>query len=63
LVSNESQVWEYVDKVNFNKSVRLLLNDKEELYVYNRVMFFVSKTIYLAIWLSKVKNRLFVTLN
>jgi len=62
LLSNESQVWEYVDKVNFNKSVKLLLNDKEELYVYNRVMFFVSKTIYLAIWLNKVKNKLFITL-
>jgi asparagine synthase (glutamine-hydrolysing) len=63
LLSNESQVWEYVNKVNFNKSVKLLLNDKEELYVYNRVMFFVSKTIYLAIWLSKVKNKSFITLN
>ncbi|MBE9465079.1 asparagine synthase-related protein [Dyadobacter subterraneus] len=63
LLNSDSDIWNYVDRNNFNKSVSLLLDDEEALYVYNRVMYFVSKTIYLAIWLSKIKNKSFINLN
>lgn len=59
VLSSESQVWEYVDKKQFLKSVKLLLSDSEQLHVYNRMIFFVSKTVYLAIWLDKLNKKSF----
>jgi len=57
VLAEDSLVWKYVDKSKFNRSLNLLMNDSQPLYIYNRTLFFVSRTIYLAIWLHKLKNR------
>lgn len=59
---SSSDVWQYVDRKEFQRSVKLLLDDNEKLYVYNRVIFFVSRTIYLAVWLKLLKGRSFQSL-
>lgn len=62
LLANHENIWEFVNKKEFDRSVRLLLDDNEELYVYNKMLFFVSRTIYLAIWLKQLKDGSFKSL-
>lgn len=47
-------VWDYVDRSLFNKSLKLFLSEKQPPYIHNRTKFFVTRTIYLSIWLNQI---------
>lgn len=59
LLSHDSDVWNYVDMSKFEQAKSLLGNERKPLYIHNKMQFYVSRTIYLAIWLDKLKNRSF----
>jgi asparagine synthase (glutamine-hydrolysing) len=52
LLTHQAPIWEYVNKSEFEKSVKLLSAPDKALYVYNYTQFNVFKTINLAIWLD-----------
>ncbi|PWJ60323.1 asparagine synthase [Dyadobacter jejuensis] len=60
LLSTSSKVWNYVNRNTFFRALKLLKDDQQQLYVYNRMLFYVSRTVYLAIWLDKIDNHEFV---
>lgn len=59
LLIKDHEIWNYVDKKNFQRFVTLMLDNNEKLYVYNRAIYFVSRTIYLAIWLQTIRDKTF----
>jgi asparagine synthase (glutamine-hydrolysing) len=61
LLAADSEVWKYVNMKEFNRAKRLLSDDSKPLYIYNKMQFFVSRTIYLSIWLNMLKNKSFVS--
>ncbi len=52
LANDEGVIWQYVSKTAFLKAKALLLKEDAPLYIQNRMQFYISRTIYLAIWLD-----------
>jgi asparagine synthase (glutamine-hydrolysing) len=53
LVDNAA-VWNYVDKTKFHTAATILGQDRHPLATHSLMNFFVSRTIYLAVWLDTV---------
>ncbi|MCE7041223.1 asparagine synthase C-terminal domain-containing protein [Dyadobacter sp. CY312] len=47
-----STVWEYVDKNKFHHSVKILTQKNNSMEIESLMIFFVCKTIFLAVWLQ-----------
>ena len=61
MLDEHNQVWDFVEKHKFDQCVKLLIQNNLPVYSYNKVNYFVSKTIYLAIWLDLLKNDGFIS--
>lgn len=51
-LTDSNKVWDYVDKSSFSKSLKLFLSSEQPSYIHNKTRFFVTRTIYLSIWLN-----------
>ena len=58
-LTDSSEVWDYVDKSLFQQAVKLLLSENQPRYIYNRMLFFVNRTMNLTIWLHFYKQNAF----
>ncbi|MCF0058373.1 asparagine synthase-related protein [Dyadobacter sp. CY356] len=58
-LTDSSQVWDYVDKSLFQQAVKLLMTENQPRYIYNRMLFFVNRTMNLTIWLHFYNQKRF----
>ena len=61
ILSANNNVWDFVEKSKFDKCVGILTKDNLPVHFYNKVNYFVTKTIYLAIWLDLIKRDGFIS--
>lgn len=61
LLTYNNEVWDFVEKSKFDKCVKILVKDNLPVHYYNKVNYFVTKTIYLAIWLDILKKDGFIS--
>lgn len=56
LLLDSDDVWKYMDKTKFFKTLKFLKTDGLEVSMYNRSLFHVTKTVSLAVWFEWLKS-------
>jgi asparagine synthase (glutamine-hydrolysing) len=56
LLMDSTEVWNFVDKAKFQKTLKFLKTDGLEVSMYNRSLFHITKTVSLAVWFEWLKS-------
>ncbi|CAG5007084.1 hypothetical protein DYBT9275_03960 [Dyadobacter sp. CECT 9275] len=60
-LQESGEVWQFIDRKEFLKGIKLMESDGGDSFTYHTLVFNVTRTIYLAIWLDMYKRNAFLT--